>query len=90
MGGVEKRTARYRALRRATWVHPKEGTSWTNRSARDMITEGMHDVMVPRGALHIGFTQDQVIEVFMHLMLYGGIPFARGAMDIANDVFING
>ena len=43
-----------------------------------------------RGALHIGFTQDQVIEVFMHLMLYGGIPFARGAMDIANDVFING
>src|SRR5437773_1431303 len=43
-----------------------------------------------RGALHIGFTQDQVIEVFMHMMLYGGIPFARGAMDIANDVFVNG
>lgn len=44
-GGVEKRTARYRALRRATWVHPKEGTSWTNRSARDMMTEVMHDAM---------------------------------------------
>ena len=43
-----------------------------------------------RGALNIGFTQDQVIEVFMHMMLYGGIPFARGAMDIANDVFVNG
>ena len=43
-----------------------------------------------RGALHIGFTQDQVIEVSMHMMLYGGIPFARGAMDIANDVFIHG
>jgi len=26
----------------------------------------------------------------MHMMLYGGIPFARGAMDIANDVFVNG
>ncbi len=43
-----------------------------------------------RGALHIGFTPDQVIEVFMHMTLYGGIPFARGAMDIANDVFAHG
>lgn len=43
-----------------------------------------------RAALHIGFTQDQVIEVFMHLMLYGGIPFAREAMDVANEVFAHG
>src|SRR5262245_634169 len=43
-----------------------------------------------RAALHIGFTQDQVIEVFMHMMLYGGIPFAREAMDVANDVFAHG
>lgn len=43
-----------------------------------------------RAALNIGLTQDQVIEVFMHMTLYGGIPFARGAMDIANDIFING
>jgi alkylhydroperoxidase/carboxymuconolactone decarboxylase family protein YurZ len=41
-------------------------------------------------ALNVGFTQDQVIEVFMHLTLYGGIPLARGAMDIANEIFING
>lgn len=40
-----------------------------------------------RAALHIGFTQDQVIEVFLHLMLYGGIPFAREAIDVANAVF---
>jgi alkylhydroperoxidase/carboxymuconolactone decarboxylase family protein YurZ len=40
-----------------------------------------------RGALHIGFTQEQVIEVFLHMTLYGGIAFARGAIDIANDVF---
>ena len=43
-----------------------------------------------RGALHIGFTQEQVIEVFLHMTLYGGIPFARGAIDIANDVFVHG
>ena len=41
-------------------------------------------------ALHIGFTQDQIIEVFMHLMLYDGVPFAREAMDVAKDIFING
>jgi 4-carboxymuconolactone decarboxylase len=40
-----------------------------------------------RGALHLGFTQEQVIEVFLHMTLYGGIAFARGAIDIANDVF---
>jgi 4-carboxymuconolactone decarboxylase len=43
-----------------------------------------------RAALHIGFTQEQVIEVFLHLTLYGGIAFARGAIDIANDVFMHG
>jgi 4-carboxymuconolactone decarboxylase len=43
-----------------------------------------------RGALHIGFTKEQVIEVFLHMALYGSIAFARGAIDIANDVFING
>ena len=31
-----------------------------------------------RGALNIGFTQDQIIEVFGHMTLYAGIPFARG------------
>ena len=43
-----------------------------------------------RAALNIGFTPDQVIEVFGHMTLYSGIPFARGAMDIANDIFVNG
>ena len=40
-----------------------------------------------RGALNIGLTRDQIIEVFGHMTLYAGIPFARGAMDIANDIF---
>ena len=43
-----------------------------------------------RAALHIGFTQEQVIEVFLHFTLYGGIAFARGAIDIANGVFAHG
>ena len=43
-----------------------------------------------RGALNIGFTQDQIIEVFGHMTLYSGIPFARGAMDIANEIFTDG
>ncbi|MBM3226322.1 MAG: hypothetical protein FJZ47_21365 [Candidatus Tectomicrobia bacterium] len=43
-----------------------------------------------RAALHIGFTQEQIIEVFMHLMFYGGIPFAREAMDVANEIFLQG
>lgn len=43
-----------------------------------------------RAALNIGFTPDQIIEVFGHMTLYSGIPFARGAMDVANAVFANG
>ena len=39
------------------------------------------------GALNIGLTQDQVIEVFGHMTLYAGIAFARGAMDVANEIF---
>jgi hypothetical protein len=31
-----------------------------------------------------------VIEVFLHLTLYSGIAFARGAIDIGNDVFVHG
>jgi len=43
-----------------------------------------------RGALHIGFTHEQVIEVFLYMTLYSGIAFARDAIDIANNVFVHG
>jgi len=33
---------------------------------------------------------EQVIEVFLHMTFYGGIAFARGAIDMANDVFAHG
>ena len=40
-----------------------------------------------RGARHIGFSQEEVIEVFVHTAFYVGLPFVRTAMDIANEVF---
>ena len=40
-----------------------------------------------RGALRIGFTQEQIIEIFMHTTFYAGLPAARTAIDIANEVF---
>jgi len=43
-----------------------------------------------KGALHIGLTQEQIIEVFIHTTFYAGLPFTREAMDIANEVFQSG
>lgn len=40
-----------------------------------------------RGARHIGLSQEEVVEVFVHAALYVGLPFVRTAMDIANEVF---
>lgn len=40
-----------------------------------------------RGALHIGLTQEQIVEVFIHTSFYGGLPFTRAAIDIANGIF---
>ncbi len=40
-----------------------------------------------RGALNIGLTQEQIVEVFIHTTFYGGLPFTRAAIDIANDIF---
>ena len=39
------------------------------------------------GALHIGLTREEIIEVFIQTTFYGGLPFTRAAMDIANEVF---
>jgi 4-carboxymuconolactone decarboxylase len=77
----------------ATWTRP--GLDLPSRCLCTMTclaALGRHSPLRShiRGALNIGFTQDQIIEVFMHLTLYGGIPFAREAMDVANDIFING
>ncbi len=39
------------------------------------------------GALNIGLTQEEIIEVFVQTTFYGGLPFTRAAMDIANEIF---
>ena len=40
-----------------------------------------------RAALNIGLTQEQIVEVFIQTTFYGGLPFTRGAIDIANEIF---
>ena len=39
------------------------------------------------GALNIGLTQEEIIEVFIQTTFYGGLPFTRAAIDIANEIF---
>ena len=39
------------------------------------------------GALHIGLTPEEIVEVFVHACFYGGIPFTRAAIDAANEIF---
>ncbi len=40
-------------------------------------------------ALNLGLTPQQVIEVFIHVSYYGGVPTAFNAMGIAKEVFEN-
>ncbi len=40
-----------------------------------------------RAGLNIGFSQERIMEVFIHTSYYAGLPFVRAAMDIANRVF---
>ena len=43
-----------------------------------------------RGALGLGFTNEQIIEIFFHASFYTGIPAAREAIETANEVFQEG
>jgi 4-carboxymuconolactone decarboxylase len=77
----------------ATWTRP--GLALPSRCLGTMTCRAALGREGPRrshirGARHIGCTQEQVIEVFLHMTFYGGIAFARGAIDMANDVFVNG
>ena len=77
----------------ATWTRP--GLDLTSRSICTMACLAALGREGPlrshiRGALNIGLSQNQIIEVFGHMTLYAGIPFARGAMDLANDIFASG
>ena len=40
------------------------------------------------GELNIGLNQEEIIEVFIQTAFYGGLPFTRAAMDVANEIFL--
>ena len=40
-----------------------------------------------RGALNVGLSQEEIVEVFIHATFYCGLPFARSAIDLANKIF---
>ena len=76
----------------ATWTRP--GLDTTSRSICSMACLAATGNDGPlkshiHGALHIGMTPDQIIEVFGHMTLYAGIQLARSAMEIANGIFAN-
>jgi 4-carboxymuconolactone decarboxylase len=39
------------------------------------------------GALNVGVTRDEIVEVLMQMAVYAGVPSAINAMQIAGDVF---
>ena len=40
-----------------------------------------------RGALNLGITQDELVEVMMQTAVYAGVPAANEALKVAADVF---
>jgi 4-carboxymuconolactone decarboxylase len=40
-----------------------------------------------RGALNVGLSQEEIVEVFVHATFYCGLPFTRSAIDLANEIF---
>ena len=39
------------------------------------------------GALNVGLTKDEIVEVLMQMAIYAGVPAAINAMQIAGEVF---
>jgi 4-carboxymuconolactone decarboxylase len=40
-----------------------------------------------RGALNVGISQEEIVEVFVQAMFYCGLPSVRSAIDLANEIF---
>ncbi len=38
------------------------------------------------GALNVGITRDEIVEILMHVSIYAGVPAAGSAMRVAADV----
>ena len=74
----------------STWTRP--GLSLTDRSICTLACLTVLGREGPLrshigGALHIGLTPEEIVEVFIHTTFYGGIPFTRAAIDAANEIF---
>ncbi len=74
----------------STWTRP--GLSLTDRSICTLACLTVLGREGPLrshigGALHIGLTPEEIVEVFIHTCFYGGIPFTRAAIDAANEIF---
>ena len=74
-------------------IHSRSILSDTERSISalsTLTTMGVYDAQMRRrirGALGVGLTPQEVMEVFIHLSMYGGYINARTAMRIARSVF---
>ena len=40
-----------------------------------------------RGALNVGLSEEEIVEVFIHATFYCGLPAVRSAIDLANEIF---
>ncbi|MDA1128070.1 MAG: carboxymuconolactone decarboxylase family protein [Chloroflexi bacterium] len=40
-----------------------------------------------KGALNVGLSQEEIVEVFIHATFYCGLPATRSAIDLANEIF---
>jgi 4-carboxymuconolactone decarboxylase len=74
----------------AVWTRP--GLDLTSRSICTMAALTVLGREGPlrshiNGALNIGLTQEEIIEVFIQTTFYGGLPFTRAAIDLANEIF---
>ena len=85
-GGSRNWIGRVREFTTSTLPGSLPASTWQTQRWRTLGREGTFKSHI-RGALNIGLTQDQVIEVFGHMTLYTGIAFAQGAMDVANEIF---
>ena len=74
----------------SVWTRP--GLDLTSRSICTMAALtvlGRSDQLRSHisGALNLGLTQEEIVEVLIQTTFYGGLPFTRSAIDLANEIF---
>jgi 4-carboxymuconolactone decarboxylase len=74
----------------ATWTRP--GLELSDRCLCSLACLAALQCYTPmrshvRAALNIGLTREHVVETCVQLLFYAGLPLARMAIDVANEVF---